>query len=167
LIYCRDTNSGLRSAKALEAFWWSRIANDTRGRSRIFCLTPTLEVQLDHFLHHAPKLGIHVESVEFLMKLLLKEWILDVYHDFHWVLVATKFLAAKHHSLYVNELESDIWKCRSWSGNFGEVGVEVRHFTSDSATLDAITEWWRLLAWSWWCNFVTRIFLLITNSQWG
>jgi len=41
-----DANSGLQSAKASEVFW-SRIPNDTRGRSRIFCPTP--EVQLDHF----------------------------------------------------------------------------------------------------------------------
>jgi len=47
LIYCRDANLGLRSAKESEAFGWSRILNDTRGR--IFCLTPTPEVQLDHF----------------------------------------------------------------------------------------------------------------------
>jgi len=35
LIYCRDANSGLRSAK--------------EDRSRIFCPTQTPEVQLDHF----------------------------------------------------------------------------------------------------------------------
>ena len=29
-----------------------------------FCPTP--DVQLDHFLHHTPKLGIHVEMVQFL-----------------------------------------------------------------------------------------------------
>jgi len=49
LVYCRDANSGLRSGKESEAFWWSRIPNDTRGRSRIFCLTPTPEIQLDRF----------------------------------------------------------------------------------------------------------------------
>jgi len=49
LIYCRDTNSGLRSAKELEFFWWSRIPNNTSGQSWMFCLTPTPEVQLDHF----------------------------------------------------------------------------------------------------------------------
>jgi len=48
-----------------------------------FCPTPTPEIQLDHFLHHAPKLGIPVETVQFLMKLLLKQRILAVYHDFH------------------------------------------------------------------------------------
>jgi len=35
--------------KELEAFWAESGSNDTRGRSRIFCSTPTLEVQLDHF----------------------------------------------------------------------------------------------------------------------
>jgi len=35
---------------------------------------------------------------------LLKQGI-AVYHDFHWVLDATKFLTAKIHSLYVKELE--------------------------------------------------------------
>jgi len=30
LIYCRDVNSGLRSGKESEDFWWSRIPNDTR-----------------------------------------------------------------------------------------------------------------------------------------
>jgi len=62
------------------------------------------------------------------MKLLLKQRILAVYHDFHWVLAATKFLAAKLHSLYVKESESEIlerselgwifWKGRSWSQTF-------------------------------------------------
>jgi len=41
-----------------------------------------------------------------------------VYHDFHWVLVATKFLDAKLHSLYVKESESEIWEGRSWSQTF-------------------------------------------------
>jgi len=50
-----------------------------------FCRTPTPEVQLDHFLHHTPNLGIHVEMVglQFLLKLLLKQIILSVYHDLH------------------------------------------------------------------------------------
>jgi len=42
------------------------------------------------------------------MKLLLKQRILAVYHDFHGVLVATKFLATKLHSLYVKKSESEI-----------------------------------------------------------
>jgi len=49
MISCLDANSGLRSAKESEAFWWSRILNDTSGRSWIFCLTQTPEVQLHHF----------------------------------------------------------------------------------------------------------------------
>jgi len=60
------------------------------------------------------------------MKLLLKQRILAVYHDFHWVLVATKFLAAKLHPLYVkeseilerSELEWKFWKGWSWSQTF-------------------------------------------------
>jgi len=31
LIYWRDVNSGLRSVKEAQDFWWSRIPNDTRG----------------------------------------------------------------------------------------------------------------------------------------
>jgi len=46
-----------------------------------FC--PTQDVQLDHFLHHTAKLRILVEMVLFLLKLLLKERFLAVYHDFH------------------------------------------------------------------------------------
>jgi len=36
------------------------------------------------FLHHTPKLRIPVEMVQFLLKLLLKQRFLAVYHDFHW-----------------------------------------------------------------------------------
>jgi len=85
---------------------------------RFFCPTP--KDQLDHVLHHTPKLGIAVEMEQFLIKLLLKQIIIAVYHDFHWLLVATKFLAAKLYSLYVKESES---------------GIGAGHFTSDSATL--------------------------------
>jgi len=52
---------GLRSHKELEVFGWSRIPNNTGSRSRIFCQSLTLEVQLDHFLHHTP-------NCEFLLK---------------------------------------------------------------------------------------------------
>jgi len=38
---------------------------------------------MDYFLYHTPKLGIAVEMVQFLSKLLLKQVILAVYHDFH------------------------------------------------------------------------------------
>jgi len=41
------------------------------ARVGFFCPTP--DVQLDHFLHHTPKLQIPVEMVQFLLKLLLKQ----------------------------------------------------------------------------------------------
>jgi len=47
------------------------------------CPTPTPGVQLDHILHHTPKLGIPDEMVQFLLKLLLKQRFLAVYRDFH------------------------------------------------------------------------------------
>jgi len=46
-----------------------------------FCPTPN--VQVDYFLHHTPKLGIPVEMVQFLLKLLLKQRFLAVHHDLH------------------------------------------------------------------------------------
>ena len=46
-------------------------------------ICPTPDVQLDHFLHHTPKMGIPVEMVQFLLKFLLKQRFLDVHHDFH------------------------------------------------------------------------------------
>jgi len=49
----------------------------------LFCLSPTPGAQLDHFLHRTLKLGIPVEMVQFLMKLLLKQIFLVVHHDFH------------------------------------------------------------------------------------
>jgi len=70
-----------RSRKELEVFGWnrSRIPNNTE--SQIFCPTP--DIQLDHFLHHTPNLGIPVEMVQFLLKLLLKERFLAVHHNSH------------------------------------------------------------------------------------
>jgi len=38
---------GCGVARYRRLFWWSRIPNDIRGRSRILCPTP--EVQLDYF----------------------------------------------------------------------------------------------------------------------
>jgi len=35
--------------------------------------SPTPEMQLDHFLHRTPKLGLPVEIIQFLLKLLLKQ----------------------------------------------------------------------------------------------
>ena len=48
---------------------------------RFFCQTPA--TQLDHVLHHAPKLEIPAEMVQFLLKLLSKQRFLAVHHDFH------------------------------------------------------------------------------------
>jgi len=47
------------------------------------CPTPIPDAQLDNFLHHTPKLGIPVEMVQFLLKLLLKQRFIAVHHDFH------------------------------------------------------------------------------------
>jgi len=65
----------------------------------------------------SPKLRIPVELVQFLMKLLLKQRILAVYHDFHWVLVATKFMVAKLFIHFVLRSRK-FWKDRSWSQTF-------------------------------------------------
>ena len=54
---------------------------------------------------------------------MLKERILAVYYDFHWLEVATKLLTTKLHSLYLKYIVG--------VRNF----VKVRHFTSDSTTL--------------------------------
>jgi len=72
----------------------------------VFCPTP--ESPTGSLWHHTPKLGLPVESAQFLIKLLLKQRILAVYLDFHWVLIATKFLVAKLHLLYVKESGSEI-----------------------------------------------------------
>jgi len=39
-----------------------------------FCPTP--EVQLDHFLHHTPKLGIRVEMAQFLLNFVETDFLL-------------------------------------------------------------------------------------------
>jgi len=74
-----------RRRKKSEIFGWSqnRISNNTGSRSGIVCPTPTLDLQLDHFLDHTAKLGIPVKMIPFLLKLLLKQRFLAVYHDFH------------------------------------------------------------------------------------
>jgi len=62
-------------------------------------------------------LGIPVEMVQFLLKLVLKQRILAVYHNFHWVQVPRKLLTANfiHLMLRNQSRESQIfWKGRSW-----------------------------------------------------
>jgi len=66
-----------------EVFRWSRIGFLKTLGVGFFCHTPAADVQLDHFLHHTLKLGIPVELVQFLVKFLLKQRILAVYHHFH------------------------------------------------------------------------------------
>ena len=98
----------------------SRIPENTRSRSRIFCQTP--EFQLNHFIRYTSKLGIpsracwngtisygtFVETANSCC----------VCHDFCWLLVATKRLRAKLHSLYVRKSESEILEARSRSRTF-------------------------------------------------
>ena len=69
--------------EGVEGFWGSqtRIPNNTGRRSRIFCPTPTPDVQLDHFLHHIPTSGTPVKMVQFILKNLLKQIFLSVHHD--------------------------------------------------------------------------------------
>ena len=57
------------------------VAYNYEKSSFFFCPTP--DAQLDHFLHHTPKLGSPIEMVRSLLKLLLKQRFLAVYHDFH------------------------------------------------------------------------------------
>jgi len=51
------------------------------------------------------KSGIPVEMVQFLLKLLVKQRILAVYHGFRWMLVAAKLWTVKLHSCYAKESE--------------------------------------------------------------
>jgi len=54
----------IRQDMVAESFFgWSRISNNAGSQSRIYWPTPNPHVQLDHFLHHTPKLGIPVEMV--------------------------------------------------------------------------------------------------------
>ena len=100
----KSMHAGARVAES-EVFGWSKIPNIGSG-SRIFCLTPTLAVQLDQFLHHTPKLGNPVELVHILLKLLLKQISCCV----PWFpLIST----AKFHSLDVNSLAAGLQYIRT------------------------------------------------------
>jgi len=61
----------------------SELDTEQHWESEFFVGTPIPNVQLDRFLHHTLKLGIPVEMVQFLLKLLLKQRFLAVHHDFH------------------------------------------------------------------------------------
>ena len=51
--------------------FWVESDSNTTSPSRIF--GPTPKVQLNHFLHHIPKLGIPVEMVQFILTLIETE----------------------------------------------------------------------------------------------
>jgi len=68
------------------------------------------------------------------MELLLKQIILAVHHDFQWVLVATKFLTAKLHSLYVKESESEILE-RSELESESDFYLRLRNPASKTETI--------------------------------
>jgi len=70
-----------------------------------FCLT--LDALLDHFLHHTPNLGIPVEMVQFLLKLLLNQISCCVPQ---FLLILT----AKFHPFQAKELEPKIMETRFW-----------------------------------------------------
>jgi len=80
-----------------EVFGWSR----SRIPSRIFCPTPTPDVQLDHFLNHTLKLAIPAEMlISF-----------ETFVETDISCCAPRFpliLTAKFHSFYVKESESEI-----------------------------------------------------------
>jgi len=106
-----------------------QIPSNTKIWSRIVLSVRTPEVQLDLFCITLLSWEFLLK-VQFLMELLLKQIILALYCDFHWVFVATKFLTAKINSLYVKESESEILE-RLKSEIFGKVrvGVGVGHLT--------------------------------------
>jgi len=62
---------GIAVSQGSYCYWVerSRTPKNTRSGSRIFYATP--EVQLNHFLHRAPKLGILIVSVD-MVRVLLK-----------------------------------------------------------------------------------------------
>jgi len=85
-LFKAGLRSRSRSRKESEVFGWSRsrISNNTGSRSRIFLSDCDSGRPVGSFLDHTPKLGIPVEMVQFLSKLLLKQNFFAVYHDFHW-----------------------------------------------------------------------------------
>ena len=132
----------IRSRRDSEGFGWSRsrIPNNTRSRSRcqsLFFLSDSDSGNpIGSLLHHIPKLGIPIEMAQFPFKFLLKQIFVAVHHDFHCLLIATKLLTAKVHSLYVTGWEWEILeRSESGVGNFEKVRVGFGRFTSDSANL--------------------------------
>jgi len=77
-------------------------------RVGFFCPTTTPDVQWDHFSNHTLELGIPVEMVQFILKLLLKQRFLAVHHDFHWFQQQPNVIPFMLKS-------RKFWKGRSWS----------------------------------------------------
>jgi len=98
----KSYNQGCRVARSRRVLGGVGFLTTLGARVVFFC--PTQEVQLNHFRHHIPKLGIPVEMVQFFWNF---NWnrIHAVYRDFHWLLVATKLLTAKLDARYVKESE--------------------------------------------------------------
>jgi len=93
---------------------------------------------LDHFLHHTLKLGIPVEMVQFLLKLLLKQRFLAVHHDFHCF--KTNFI-----TFMLRSLSRKFWKGRSRSRKFWKGRRRSRIFylrlRNPEENCDAPTQW--------------------------
>ena len=108
-----------RSRKESEVFGWSRIPNNTGSRSRIFFVRLQLRGS-DWIIFYITLLNWEflLKWYNFFLKLLLKQRLLAVHHDFHWFL-QPNFIP---------------WCLGVEVGNFGKVGVGVGYFTSDSAT---------------------------------
>ena len=64
-----------------------------------------------------------------------------MHQDFHWLIIATKLLTAKLHSLYVKESESGVRVGHFWNV---VVGVGVGYSTSNSGTLVDSEVFWIL-----------------------
>jgi len=99
----------LWKCKCSTFFTASKPTTTNKSRSRIF--SPTLEIQLDHFLHHTSMLGILVKMVQFILKLCWNRFF-AVHHSIYWLLIAAKLLTVKLHSLHVRQ--SKFWKGWSW-----------------------------------------------------
>ena len=65
---CVGCKAGLRSRRVLGGVGFLATLGVGVG---FFCPASTPDVQLDHFLHHTPKLRIPVDMVQVLLKLLL------------------------------------------------------------------------------------------------
>ena len=106
LVFIHKPFQSMSQGCEVQVFWCSRI------------FYPTPEVQLNHCLHRTPKLGIPVETVQLLLKLLWKQNSCCVPR---FPLIASCYIIINS---WLHSREP-VWK----------VGVE--HFTSDSTTLVA------------------------------